>query len=201
MRHLLGIFLLAPLALGSIQAQQADKQIEMVQHDGNVAVKPKMIRSANPSYPLDARIEVRNGKCAIGFTVGLTGKPEQAHVVRCSDSAFAQSSLDAVKQMRFEPARDSNGAAVAVPVSAEFKYGIETAHPIPIHVRYGFASPPGTTSTDPDANGVYPLTKVVIAPVISSYRDKGVKGGVKPVHCGGVKVGQLLQDRVVGYAG
>ncbi len=40
-------------------------------------------------------------------------------------------------------------------------------------MRYAFGSPPGVTSTAPYADGVYPLTKAVVAPQMAKYVDKG----------------------------
>jgi hypothetical protein len=40
-------------------------------------------------------------------------------------------------------------------------------------VRYGFKSPPGTNSSDPSTDGVYPLTKVVTMPSMAKFSDEG----------------------------
>jgi hypothetical protein len=45
--------------------------------------------------------------------------------------------------------------------------------PLFSHFHFGFNSPPGITSPDPDADGIYPLTKFVSPPVITKFYDDG----------------------------
>lgn len=138
-----------------------------------LSARPRVTHTEEAPYPDGAERTHENGKCAVRLTVDAEGKPRGIRILRCTDMIFAPNSLFAVERYQFKPGRDMQGNAVAVPVTFEIGFGIETGKPIPIRVRYAFGSPPAVTSTEPDANGIYPYTKIISPPAMEKYQDKG----------------------------
>ena len=74
-----------------------------------------------------------------------------------------------MKQFRYTPATTQEGKAVAVenPIGIVFQV-VNGRNPTwPIHYR--ISSPPGITSPDPDAVGIYPLTKLADPPTLTKF--------------------------------
>jgi TonB family protein len=162
----------AAMLLGSAYGfQQASAQhYDVVE---NPAVKPKVVFAPQPEYPPQAEQRNLNGECLVSFVVDTKGRAQDMKTVRCTDPVFAATSLKSVGQYQFKPARDKNGNQVAAKVLMSVRFGIESAAPIAIPVRYAFASPSGTTSTTADADGIYGLTKALTPPRLLRYVDKG----------------------------
>jgi len=134
---------------------------------------PKAIFQPQAEYSPEARKKLIDGKCLISMIVDARGLPQDVHVVRCSDSVFAQPSLASTSKYRFLPATTSAGEPVAVIIYVEVDFRIDGAREIVDPVRYAMASPPDVTSPAPDAKGVYPLTKTMTIPAIARFNDKG----------------------------
>jgi hypothetical protein len=82
--------------------------------------------------------------------------------------------LSAASKYRFKPATTKDGKAVSSTISVEINYRLNNSNdPIPMPVRWGFSSPPGITTADPGADGVNPLTRQSVSPVITRYIDSG----------------------------
>jgi hypothetical protein len=98
--------------------------------------------------------------------------PQDIRLLRCTDPVFAKNSLSTVSKYRFAPAAKADGTQVAVKITVEISFIRDDRQPV-IPIGYQFMSPPGATSSSPDAAGVYPLTGAISAPVITSFVDEG----------------------------
>jgi hypothetical protein len=109
--------------------------------------------------------------------VDVKGLPQNPRVVRCTDSIFEKNSLDAVRQYRFKPAfRTSDGVAVPVMINIEINFRFDAFGPdgdAPVQIRYGFFTPPGAKSGDPDQDGIYPFSKRLQGPTMTQFVSKG----------------------------
>jgi TonB family protein len=127
--------------------------------------------------PNAARYKRQGGMCFVSVVIDSKGLPQNPRVIRCTDSMFEKNSLDAIRQYRFKPAfRTSDGTPVAVSVTVEINFRFDAYGPpddAPVQIRYGFFSPPGTRSGDPDADGTYPFSKRLEGPAITQFISKG----------------------------
>lgn len=135
---------------------------------------PVLTRDRAADFPVEALRNNQTGLCVISLIVDEKGQPREPKVIRCSDSIFEENSLAAVMQYRFKPAvRLSDGSAVATKITIDISFGTPGIpapwKEPPTEVRYGFFSPPGTSSPDPDGDGFYPLTKVLTGPQIRKF--------------------------------
>jgi len=83
--------------------------------------RPKIQRQVAPEYPIVARSARKEGIVIIEATIGVTGKVENAKVLR-SIPLLDEAALDAVRQWEFTPTM-LNGRAIAVvmTVTVDFK--------------------------------------------------------------------------------
>lgn len=141
----------------------------------NAGIKPPVpIETPEPQFPEAARFKKLSGSCFVSVTVDKSGNPQDPKVLRCTDMIFAQNSLAAVAEYRFKPARDRDGNPVPVMLTIEISFrlwgeGVDLSS----FIRYTLQTPPGVTSTAPDASGVYPLTKAIEAPKLTKFSDEG----------------------------
>ena len=180
MRRLWMIGLSLALATEFVFAQQAAQPKDA---DAPVSSDQFSSKKINPPYPLnqveaefsaEARAKGINGRCLVSVTVGVNGLPQEVKLVRCTDPAFEKNSLSAASKYRFKPATTKDGKAVSSTISVEINYRLNNSNdPIPMPVRWGFSSPPGITTADPGADGVNPLTRQSVSPVITRYIDSG----------------------------
>lgn len=179
MRRVWMIALMLALASNFVRAQQTslstDSTPPAAQPAKEKANPPRLINHVVPQYPEEARRTVNQGLCLVSIIVDLNGFPQDMKIVRCTFPAFAQSSLDAVSQYRFEPATNKDGKPVAVKINVEIDYHLYggVAGNLSVPVRCLFSSPPGTTSPDPGPDGVYPLTKMTTSPIMTKFSDEG----------------------------
>jgi TonB family protein len=157
-------------------AQQSTPQTGANQQAGEPSEKvnpPRPLNQVDAEFSPEARQKSINGRCMVAVTVDTEGRPQEIHVVRCTDPVFAQSSLDAVGKYRFQPATAQGGKPVAANISVEISFR-QNGGPDPgLPIRCGFSSPPGISSSAPDADGVYPLTKLVDSPTMEHFSDDG----------------------------
>ena len=127
--------------------------------------------------PSAAQHKHQNGTCVVSLIVDVDGKPENLRIFRCTDPIFADNSVAAVMKYRFKPAMTQDGKAVPVTISIEVNFVFGSGYEPPVQVRYELSSPPGTISTEPDGNGVYPLTNSFeppnAAPKLVRFISKG----------------------------
>jgi len=172
--------LLSFLAVSLAGAQDKTRQ-NASQNDEPVKVGPG-IHAPVPTImpeaqmPDKARKKQQAGTCLLSVTVDVKGMPQNPGIVRCSDSMFEKNSLDAVNQYRFKPAfRTSDGVAVAVTINIEISFHFAAYGPHdegPPRIRYGFFSPLGAKSGDPDADGTYPFSKRIDGPTMAEFASK-----------------------------
>jgi len=134
---------------------------------------PRPLNHVDAEFPPEARQKNINGRCMVALTVDAEGKPQDINVVRCTDPVFAQSSLYAVKKYRFKPATAQDGKPVTANISVEISFRRDGGRDPGLPIRCGFSSPPGISSSAPDADGVYPLTKMITPPTMEQFSDDG----------------------------
>jgi hypothetical protein len=106
------------------------------------------------------------------MTVDTDGIPKDAKISECSDLVFAENSLAAVQQYRFKPAVDQDGKPIPVKITIMVAIlSSPNAQLPPPAIKYEFRTPPGVVSSTPDANGIYPLTNSIDAPVMKKLDD------------------------------
>ena len=77
-------------------------------------VSPVVLERVSPVYPEVARKEKIMGVVVVEASIDKTGAVRDMRVLESPHESLAQAATDAVRQWRFEPARDAKGAAVAV---------------------------------------------------------------------------------------
>lgn len=149
----------------------------------NDVSSPRPLKIPDAEYPSDARSD---GTCLVSVIVDAHGETASPRVIRCTDDIFRPNSLTAVMQYRFSPAtRDGKPLPVRIAVEINFvKHSgppwVSLNNPVPPEIHISFSSPPNTASTDPDANGIYPLTKLLpsspnLAPSLTDYHGGDFK--------------------------
>jgi TonB family protein len=173
--------ILTLLALGVIPgrsqqaAQPAEEHVLASELRAKGISPPRVTFSVDPEFSDEARKKHVNGLCLVSLIVDANGKPQNVHIARCTDPSFEENSLKAVAQFRFKPAtKDGKPVACYANVEINFRlYDSSRRSNDAFPVRYSFFPPPGATSSDPDANGVYPLTKTDNPPSMTMFADEG----------------------------
>ena len=75
---------------------------------------PKIVSKVAPAYPEQARKARLSGVVILACTIGPDGVVREVKAVRSEPMGLTEAAVDAVKQWRYEPARDSAGKAVTV---------------------------------------------------------------------------------------
>jgi TonB family protein len=169
------------MALGTVlgRAQQTalpgDTPLPQDQLAAKKIKPPVPIKWVEARFSDEARRNKISGRCLVSIIVDTNGNPQDLKIVRCMDPSFEQTSLEAVQQYRFKPATTQDGQPVAVSIYLVINYvwynGFK--RPIDMQIRYGFSAPPGTLSTEPNANGVYSLTQAAFPPSMAAFSDEG----------------------------
>jgi TonB family protein len=178
MRRIWVIALALAFATGIGHAQQSTQQTDPAATappvDLETMTPPRPLNNVEAEFPLEAQAKGIDGRCAVSLIVDVTGMPRNLTLLRCNDPAFGKNSLDAAAKYRFKPATRKDGTPIPVQISVDIGY--LHLHPGASYpkalVRYGFFTPPGTTSDLPGADGVYPLTKSVTPPAITKFSDE-----------------------------
>jgi len=167
------------LALSAIlgRAQQATPPADTAQPAAQPAKEkinpPILIKRVVPEYPDSVRARHINARCSDSLTVDINGIPQNITLIRCTDPIFEKYYLDAVSKFRFKPATTQQGKPIAAEINemidVEFDGGINLKNLI----RYELKTPPGVISSDPSADGVYPLTKSTTPPTLAKFSDEG----------------------------
>ncbi len=214
MRQLSTIALGVALAAGFVHAQQATPSadapllIRELIAKGNTP--PKLLNEVEAEYSDEARSKHINGACFISLIVDTTGSPQAPRIIHCTDSLFEESSLDAVAKYRFRPATTQAGKPIPVKLFAEIIYYLYSSpikrkpskmqidREISEPIRYSFLPQRGGPS-NPDSNGVYPLTRSVTGPRVIKFSDEGY-GHMAFVHEGNNTCDIVLTVSVKGKA-
>ena len=176
----LKIFALA-LCLYTICPSQGQSPNQAVEKVGPNVRPPIPTETPEAIMPEEARLKKINGICVISLVVDSKGETTNVRIVRCTDPIFAENSISAVSRYRFKPAvRIADGAAVPVLIFVEVSFNLMgvpfDANELwaPSLVRYSFLSPPGMSSTAPDARGIYPLSKSLKQPEFAQVNTRSM---------------------------
>ena len=177
MRRFLMIALLlgnwAILGWAQQEAQSTDSPISADQFTAKKIIPPTLVNNVMPILTNEAMQNHFNGSCIVSLIVDIQGNPQNSRIVRCTDPSFETSSLATVAQYRFKPATTHDGQLVPITIRVVIQFNLPKAFDSGMPIRHVFSSPPGTTSTEPDADGVYPLTKMTTLPKITRFSDEG----------------------------
>jgi hypothetical protein len=158
-------------------AQQATPSADTVQPAAQPAKEkinpPMVLYRVDPEFSEEARRKHISGRCLISLILDVKGIPQDLKVIRCTDPSFEQTSLDAVAKFRYKPATTQDGKSVSAMISVEINYSMDGGNIPGIPIRYGFSSPPGVISNEPNSEGVYSLTKLATPPIIIRFFDEG----------------------------
>ncbi|MGD0831733.1 MAG: energy transducer TonB, partial [Terracidiphilus sp.] len=164
------------IALGAVigrSQQSAPASPEINQSKAKDIHPPVRVNRPELKVPQSVAAKGINIQCAAYLTVREDGIPQDIRIIRCSDSDFAKYYLDYLTEYRYKPATTLEGkpivGIVTERVSMQFSGGVNPKNII----RLVFSSPPGMNSSDPDANGVYPLTKAAVFPSMIQFSDNG----------------------------
>jgi hypothetical protein len=163
------------MALGTVLGyaqQSAPTGSEINQINARDVHFPVVISHPVPKVPPRFAAKGINIRCAASVTVDVDGIPNNIKIIRCSDSEFAKYYVDLVSQFRYKPATTLDGKPIAVKTTerVDFRFNGDV-YPGDV-VRLGFGTPPGVLSPEPDANGVYPLTKKATPPTLVKFSSK-----------------------------
>jgi len=185
------LFAIIMLMLGLVaihgQARQAENSADIdnssIQAPEKKIIPPKMLNLqlihvfrpeyADAEFTEEARAKKINGRCLISFTMDVNGMPQEIKPVRCSDPSFAESSVVSVAKYRFKPATTEDGDPVDYHESVEIDFVMDDSSDPVAPIRHVFSTPPGVTSSDPGADGVYPLTYLAAPPTMTKFFDEG----------------------------
>lgn len=136
------------------------------------AHQPIPVDTPQAEFPSEASAKNLRGMCAVSLDVDKEGSPLNVRILRCTDPVFAGNSLDAARRYRFKPATSQDGKPVVahISINVSFRFGTNDM-PAPT-VACEVSSPPGTSTSDPDPDGVYPLTRLIAPPKITKFTDK-----------------------------
>jgi len=133
---------------------------------------PVVISHPIPQVPPEFVKKGINIRCAASVTVDVNGIPQNITIIHCSDSEFTKYYLNFVAQFRYKPATTLDGKPIAVETTERVDWRFNgDVYPGDL-VRLGFGTPPGVLSPEPDANGVYPLTKKTTPPALVKFSSK-----------------------------
>lgn len=107
-------FCLAALTAQAQQLPPKDAPPPIERWAAEKILPPKLIQSAHPEYPDEAKVEGIDGICSVSLVIDTEGDPQDTRILHCTDPAFADSSLKAASQYRFEPAMTQAGKPIAV---------------------------------------------------------------------------------------
>jgi len=134
---------------------------------------PQVLNKVDARYSNEAREKHINGRCIVSLMVDAAGTPQDVRAFRCTDPSFEESSLEAVAQFRFKPAMKQDGKPVPFKISVEISYHIDGGRDSGPPIRYRFSAPPGTVTSEPGLDGVYPLTNTATPPTMIKFTDEG----------------------------
>jgi TonB family protein len=183
MRRFCVIALTLALATSLGHAQQTRSAADAPLLTGELIAKgkinpPKPINTPEAHFSDEARRNMLNGLCLVSLIVDVNGMPQNLKLVRCTDPSFEQTSLEAVQQYRFKPATTQEGKPVPLTIQVVINYHLydgvfkhSTVGQTPI--RCTFITPPGTTTSTPGPDGIYPLTSSATPPTVIKFSDEG----------------------------
>lgn len=85
---------------------------------------PKIVTKVNPSYPVEAKKEKREGTVVLALVVTEKGLPEDVRVAKSAAVDLDESAMAAVRQWKYEPAL-KDGKPVKVKIQIEINYSLK----------------------------------------------------------------------------
>jgi len=89
---------------------------------GGPISEPKNLHKVPPSYPAEARKGHIEGLVLLEATIGTDGTVTRTKVLRGEPAGLTEASIEALKQWRYEPARNAAGKPVAVIMTITFRF-------------------------------------------------------------------------------
>jgi len=89
---------------------------------GSAATKPVATYAPDPEYSEEARKAKYQGVVVLSLVVGADGIPRDIHVARSLGLGLDEKAIESVKTWRFDPGRNKQGVAVAVPMTIEVEF-------------------------------------------------------------------------------
>jgi TonB family protein len=168
----LTLFLL--ISLCPLHAQKAPEAKPPILEPGGTIKPPVPVNHVEPQYPSKARLLLREGTCVLSMIVDRDGMPQNLSLVKCSDSVFEQNAMEAAGKYRFRPARNQKDDPVAVQIRVEVVFRLRDPMTKPFSpIKYILETPAGATSSNPDKDGVYPLSHAIDPPQMTKFGDQG----------------------------
>lgn len=91
--------------------------------------EPKLATKVSPVYPEEARKAHMDGVVILACTIGRDGGVREAKPVRSEPMGLTEAAVDAVKQWRYEPAKDAAGNAVEVTLTVTVSFLLDRSKP------------------------------------------------------------------------
>ena len=112
-------------ALGLVSPMSA-QQDDTVYRPGNGVSTPRLIRDVKPQYSAGALRRGVNGAVLLRCVVDRDGVPTRIEIIQALDEELDRTSLEALKQWRFEPGRkDGEAVLVQIDVAMAFTTGMK----------------------------------------------------------------------------
>jgi TonB family protein len=100
-----------------------DKSARRPNRDG--VTQPRILNKVTPVYPDAAQKAKFEGLVLVMATVGADGRVTDVQLLRGEPLGLSESAVAAVKQWRFEPARDAAGTAVDVQMTLTIRFALQ----------------------------------------------------------------------------
>jgi TonB family protein len=173
MQRLWMVAMIVSLGAGLVHTQQPIP-VTLTNSQSAVAKNnpPKVINSVVAEFSDEARAKGIGGLCVVSITVDTEGKPQNIQIIQCTDPSFEKTSLEAAAKYQFNPATTPDGKPIAMKINLDVAYHLYGIIDPDMHIVFRFSSPPGTRSTDPSPDGVYPLTKLETPPLLAKFSDE-----------------------------
>lgn len=174
-RHIPPLILtLAVVAFSQDNAQKWIVGPDSGRDPSNLARGPILVHAECAEYPHEAQVRRLFGHCTVKMQVDTKGLPKDIKVEQCSNPLFVPTTYAAVNLYRFKPGTDSSGNPVESAELFKINYGMFDGPEPTARVGYSLHTPPGTTTPDADASGVFPLTRQLIPPKITALAESGL---------------------------
>jgi hypothetical protein len=163
------------LAAVFCQAQQATVTPVPQNQWKEMGIKPPHVILSSAVTPLPDEIKDSpfNSRCLVSEIVNAEGLPQDIHLIHSTSPVYGKNCMDVATKAKFIPATTRQGEPIAVLYYAELIVHINRALEPITRIRYEFVTPPDVHSSEPDSDGIYPLTKVTTPPVMTHFTNEG----------------------------
>ena len=114
---------LATAAIGGGDDRPGDDTLRWSE-DSDIS-QPEVLHKVDPIYPEAARKDKAAGLVVLHSVVTTDGAVAEVEVLEDPDSRLTAAAVAALRQWRFEPARDDSGRAVEVWYRVTFRFALE----------------------------------------------------------------------------